>query len=81
MRARLAGSIGVFLVVLSLSLSRPARREAVKWDYVRQPARVTEDPPAQGDPFGLCAASAFDGFGTQGATPARTRTAREERMP
>jgi hypothetical protein len=81
MNKHLSALTCVFLAALGVGTSQPAWGDAVKWDYLRHPVTVTENRPAADATIGLCVASAFDGYGTQGAKPACVRAWHQAALP
>lgn len=75
-------AMALFCCTFSQSLAAQAER----WDYVRNPVRVSEVSPPKGQIFDTVwppslAAMAFDGFGSQGINPAAVRGWRLPNIP
>jgi len=54
---------------------------AVRWSYIDSPVKITESPAGPSPVLGLCAQSAFDGYGAQGARPAAVRAWHQATLP
>src|SRR5689334_18060185 len=54
---------------LNLASAVASLAEAVKWDYLKHPVKVTENHPETMAVFGMEVARAFDGYGAQGSKP------------
>jgi len=81
MKKQFSRSALAIVVLIGLWIPAAAMDSAVKWDYVRHPVNVTENPPAADAPIGLCAASAFDGYGALGSKPATARAWLQKAVP
>lgn len=81
MKKQLPSFAGAFLIVIGLWLPSEATAQPVKWDYTQHAVKVTENRAALDLGIGLCAASAFDGYGAQGSAPAASRAWLQKTVP